>query len=268
MTAEKVTPLAIQEMKKRGEKIVALTAYDCYAASVLNVAGVEMILVGDSLGMVVLGYPNTLPVTMEEMLHHTRAAARGNGRALLVGDMPFMAAGVSVEETVRNAGRFVKEGRAEAVKLEGGRGIAPHIRAVVGAGVPVLGHIGLTPQDVLVLGGYRVQGRGDDAALRILEDARAVEEAGAFAVVLECLPAELAARVTASVGIPTIGIGAGPSCDGQILVLNDILGMWSGRPPRFAKVYADLGAEMVKAVARYAAEVRGGEYPDAGHSYR
>lgn len=268
MTADKITPVVLREMKKRGERIVALTAYDFHASALLNDEGVDLILVGDSLGMVLLGYPTTLPVTMEEMLHHTRAVARGNARALLVGDMPFMAAGVSVEETVRNAGRFVKEAGAHAVKLEGGEGIAPEIRAVVRAGVPVLGHIGLTPQDVLVLGGYRVQGRGDDAARRVEEDARAVEEAGAFAIVLECLPAELAARVTASVGIPTIGIGAGPSCDGQILVLNDILGLSPGRAARFVKVYADLGAGMRDAVSRYAAEVRGGQYPDAGHSYK
>ncbi|MEI6633470.1 MAG: 3-methyl-2-oxobutanoate hydroxymethyltransferase [Chlamydiota bacterium] len=268
MTADKVTPVVLGEMKKRGEKIVALTAYDCYASGVLNAEGVDMILVGDSLGMVLLGYTNTLPVTMEEMLHHTRAAARGNTRALLVGDMPFMAAGVSVEGTVRNAGRFVKEAGAHAVKIEGGREIGPHIQATVRAGVPVLGHIGLTPQDVLVLGGYRVQGRGDEAARGIVEDAKALEALGVFALVLECLPADLAARVTASVEIPTIGIGAGPSCDGQILVLNDILGMCAGRAARFVKVYADLGAEMKRAVSRYAAEVRGGQYPDAGHSYQ
>lgn len=268
MTADKITPVILREMKKRGEKIVALTAYDCFASGVLNAEGVDMILVGDSLGMVVLGYPNTLPVTMEEMLHHTRAVSRGNTRALLVGDMPFMAAGVSVEETVRNAGRFVKEGGAQAVKIEGGREIGPHVRSTIGAGVPVLGHIGLTPQDVLVLGGYKVQGRGDAAGQRVLDDAKALEELGVFALVLECLPSELAARVTASVGIPTIGIGAGPSCDGQILVLNDILGMCAGHAARFVKVYAELGAEMRKAVGRYAAEVRSGTYPDAGHSYR
>ncbi|HOE26226.1 MAG: 3-methyl-2-oxobutanoate hydroxymethyltransferase [Candidatus Aureabacteria bacterium] len=268
MTADKITPLVLREMKKRGEKIVALTAYDFHASALLNDGGVDLILVGDSLGMVLLGYPSTLPVTMEEMLHHTRAVARGNSRALLVGDMPFMAAGVRVEETVRNAGRFVKEAGAHAVKIEGGEESAPEIRAVVRAGVPVLGHIGLTPQDILVLGGYRVQGRGDDAARRVEADARAVEEAGAFAIVLECLPAELAARVTASVGIPTIGIGAGPSCDGQILVLNDILGLSPGRAARFVKVYADLGKGMREAVSQYAAEVRTGRYPDAGHSYR
>ena len=268
MAADKVTPVTLREMKGRGEKIVALTAYDCYSAGVLDAAGVDMILVGDSLGMVMLGYPNTLPVTMEEMLHHTRAASRGNTRALLVGDMPFMAAGVSVEETVRNAGRFVKEGGAHAVKIEGGEEIGPHVRATVSAGVPVLGHIGLSPQDLLVLGGYKVQGRGEAAGRRILDDARALEGMGVFAMVLECLPAGLAAKVTASVGVPTIGIGAGPSCDGQILVLNDILGMCAGRAARFVKVYADLGAGMKAAVGRYAAEVRGGQYPDAGHSYQ
>jgi len=267
MTADKITPLVLREMKKRGEKIVALTAYDFHASALLNDGGVDLILVGDSLGMVLLGYPSTLPVTMEEMLHHTRAVARGNSRALLVGDMPFMAAGVRVEETVRNAGRFVKEAGAHAVKIEGGEESAPEIRAVVRAGVPVLGHIGLTPQDILVLGGYRVQGRGDDAARRVEADARAVEEAGAFAIVLECLPAELAARVTASVGIPTIGIGAGPSCDGQILVLNDILGLSGDFRPKFVKPYADLGAQITAAVSAYQADVQNATYPGPEHSY-
>jgi 3-methyl-2-oxobutanoate hydroxymethyltransferase len=254
-------------MKERGEKIAALTAYDYYTALAVDEAGIDMVLVGDSLGMVLLGYRNTLPVTMEEMLHHTRAVSRGIRRALLVGDMPFMSAGVSVEETVRNAGRFVKEGGAEAVKIEGGAEIGDHVKAVVRGGIPVLGHIGLTPQDVLVFGGYKVQGRGDTAARKLVDDARALRECGVFALVLECVPAELAATITKSIETPTIGIGAGPYCDGQILVLHDIVGMYAGRAARFVKVYADIGAAMKRAVAAYAREVREGVYPDKEHSY-
>jgi len=268
MRVDKITTVVLGEMKKRVEKIVALTAYDYYTARVLDGAGVDMILVGDSLGMVVLGYPTTLPVTMEEMIHHTRAVSRGNRRALLVADMPFMSAGVSIEETVRNAGRFVKEAGAEAVKLEGGAEIGAHVEAVVRAGIPVLGHIGLTPQDVLVLGGYKVQGRSDEAAQKLVDDARALRDRGIFALVLECLPAALAARVTESVDVPTIGIGAGPACDGQILVLNDIVGMYEGKAAHFVKRYADIGKSMKDAVGRYADEVRGGVYPDAEHSYQ
>lgn len=268
MSIDKVTPVVLRKMKAGGEKIVALTAYDFFSASLLNEGGVDMVLVGDSLGMVVLGYGNTLPVTMEEMIHHTRAAARGNGRALLVADMPFMSAGVSIEETVRNAGRFIKEAGAEAVKIEGGASMGSRVEAVVAAGIPVLGHIGLTPQDVLVMGGYKVQGRNSAAADRLIGDARALQESGVFALVLECLPSALAASITAEVEIPTIGIGAGPDCDGQILVLHDILGMYRGRSARFVKVYAELGKGMSEAVARYAGEVREGVYPDAEHSYK
>jgi len=267
MNMDKRTPVSLGEMKKKGEKIVSLTAYEYYTSRVLNEAGVDMILVGDSLGMVVLGYQNTLPVTMEEMLHHTRAVARGNTRALLVADMPFMSVGVSSEETVRNAGRFVKEAGAEAVKIEGGAEIGPHVEAVVRAGIPVLGHIGLTPQDILVLGGYKVQGRGDKAERKLLDDARVLQERGAFALILECLPAALAKKITESVLIPTIGIGAGPHCDGQILVLHDILGMYAGHKARFVKVYAQLGEAMKEAVGIFSAEVRKGVYPDGEHSY-
>lgn len=268
MSVDKVTTVVLREMKKRGEKIVALTAYDYYTSRVLNETGVDMILVGDSLGMVVLGYQTTLPVTMEEMIHHTRAVSRGNRRAVLVADMPFMSTGVSIEETVRNAGRFVKEAGAEAVKLEGGAEIGAHVEAVVRAGIPVLGHIGLTPQDVLVLGGFKVQGRSDEAAQKLVDDACDLQGRGIFALVLECMPAALAARVTESVDVPTIGIGAGPACDGQILVLNDIVGMYEGRRARFVKVYADLGTAMREGVARYAAEVRSGSYPNSEHSYQ
>ncbi|MCX6357069.1 MAG: 3-methyl-2-oxobutanoate hydroxymethyltransferase [Candidatus Aureabacteria bacterium] len=267
MKTDKVTTTRLIEMKRAGERIAALTAYDCCSARVLNEAGVDMILVGDSLGMVVLGYPTTLPVTMEEMLHHTRAVARGNTRAMLVADMPFMAAGVTPGETVRNAGRFVKEAGAEAVKIEGGAEMRDHIEAVVRAGVPVLGHIGLTPQDVLVLGGYKVQGKSPAAVRRLLNDARVLEESGVFAIVLECLPAPAASKITRAVRVPTIGIGAGAGCDGQILVLHDILGMYPGRKARFVKRYAEIGGAMRDAVARYAIEVRKGTYPDKEHSY-
>ncbi|MCX6354539.1 MAG: 3-methyl-2-oxobutanoate hydroxymethyltransferase [Candidatus Aureabacteria bacterium] len=267
MKDTKVTAVSLQEMKGRAEKIVSLTAYDYYTSRILNEAGVDMILVGDSLGMVVLGYQNTLPVTMEEMLHHTRAVARGNTRALLVADMPFMSVGVSSEETVRNAGRFVKEAGAEAVKIEGGAEIGPHVESVVRAGIPVLGHIGLTPQDVLVMGGYKVQGRGDKAERKLLDDARALQERGVFALILECLPATLARKITESVLIPTIGIGAGLHCDGQILVLHDILGMYAGHKARFVKAYAQLGEAMKEAVGIYFSEVRKGVYPDGDHSY-
>jgi 3-methyl-2-oxobutanoate hydroxymethyltransferase len=265
---QKVTPRVLLKMKGEGRKISVLTAYDYFSSVVLNEAGVDMILVGDSLGMVLLGYRNTLPVTMEEMLHHTRAVARGNTRSLLVADMPFMSTGVSVTETVRNAGRFVKEAGAEAVKIEGGSGITEHISAVIEAGIPVLGHIGLTPQDLLVLGGYRVQGRTKEAAQRLLDDARLLQECGVFALVLECLPVAVSEELTKELAIPTIGIGAGERCDGQVLVLNDILGMYTGKPPRFAKRYVDLGKGMRDAVSQYITEVRDGTYPDADHSYQ
>ena len=267
MSGEKVTVRVLKKMKREGRKIVALTAYDYFSAKVLNDAGVDMILVGDSLGMVMLGYKDTLPVTMGEMIHHTRAASRGNGRAMLVADMPFMSACVSIEQTVLNAGRFIKEAGAEAVKIEGGAEIGEHVKAVVRAGIPVLGHIGLTPQDVLVLGGYRVQGRSREDADRLIDDAVALQDCGVFAIVLECLPVALAERITGKVDIPTIGIGAGPGCDGQILVLHDILGMYAGRPARFVKLYADIGKAMGEAAARYGDEVRRGAYPDKEHSY-
>jgi 3-methyl-2-oxobutanoate hydroxymethyltransferase len=267
MDSEKVTTVVLQRMKREGRRIVALTAYDYYTARILNECGVDMILVGDSLGMVILGYKNTLPVTMEEMLHHTRAAARGNTRALLVADMPFMSTALGVEDTIRNAGRFVKEAGAEAVKIEGGTEVRAHVEGVVRAGIPVLGHIGLTPQDVLVIGGYKVQGKSDAAARRLIDDARALQESGVFAIVLECLPSHLAAKITKAVDVPTIGIGAGVDCDGQILVLPDILGMYRGRTPRFVKLYADLGEAMKGAIARYAEEVKKGDYPDKEHSY-
>ena len=263
----KITASAIRERKKQGKKIVALTAYDYFTARVLNETGIDLILVGDSLGMVVLGYENTLLVTMEEMIHHTKAVARGNSRCLLVGDMPFLSYQISEEEALRNAGRFVQEAGAQAVKLEGGKEMAPLVARMVGAGIPVLGHIGLTPQDILNLGGYKVQGRNHESASALLADARALEAAGAFAVVLECVPAALAGEITAALSVPTIGIGAGPLCDGQILVTSDLLGMFDRFKPKFVKRYADFWGTTVAALASYKKEVEEGSFPSADQSY-
>ena len=267
MEKKKVTTSALKKMKKEGRKVVALTAYDYATARIASDAGVHLLLVGDSLGMVVLGYENTLPVTMEEMIHHTKAVARGNDSALLVSDMPFMSFQITNQETVRNAGRLVKEGHAEAVKLEGGKDVSPRVRAIVDAGIPVVTHIGLTPQDVLVMGGYKVQGRKAPAAERLLEDARAMEEAGAFAIVLECIPAELAKKITSELSIPTIGIGAGPNCDGQILVTHDMLGLFDKFTPKFVKQYAAIGKTTREAIERYKKDVEEGTFPAQEHSY-
>jgi 3-methyl-2-oxobutanoate hydroxymethyltransferase len=267
MEAQKVTVATLRAKKRAGEKLVMLTAADYSLARVLDAAGVDVVLVGDSLGQMVLGYDSTLPVTMEEMLVFTRAVARGVQRALVVADMPFLSFQVSAEEARRNAGRFVKEGGAAAVKVEGGREIAETVASIVAMGVPVLGHLGLTPQSVHAMGGYRVQGREADRAREILEGARALEAAGAFAVVLEGVPRGLAARVTEALAVPTIGIGAGPSCDGQVLVLHDLLGLWAGHKPKFAKRYAAFGDEAGRAVRQYCEEVRGGHFPDEEHSY-
>ena len=263
----KITVSAIRAKKREGKKIVALTAYDYFTARVLNEAGIDLILVGDSLGMVVLGYENTLLVTMEEMIHHTTAVARGNSRCLLVGDMPFLSYQVSEEEALRNAGRFVQEAGAQAVKLEGGKEMAPLVSRMVGAGIPVLGHIGLTPQDILNLGGYKVQGRNHESASALLADARALEAAGAFAVVLECVPAALAGEITAALSVPTIGIGAGPLCDGQILVTSDLLGMFDRFKPKFVKRYADLWGTTLQALGGYKKEVEEGTFPSSDQSY-
>ena len=252
---------------KGKEKIVSLTAYDCAMARLVDEAGIHLILVGDSLGMTVLGYENTLPVTMDDMIHHAKAVTRGVRSALVVGDMPFLSYHVSVEQAIANAGRFLQEGGANAVKIEGGAFRAPLIRSLVQNGIPVLGHIGLTPQSIEVLGGYKVQGRNHEGARKLLEDARAVEEAGAFALVLEAMPAELAADITAAVRIPTIGIGAGPACDGQVLVLHDVLGLYGDFKPKFVKRYAELGAEIARALKQYKKEVEDGVFPGPEHSY-
>ena len=266
MSDKKVTVRCLRAMKERGEKIAALTAYDHPTARLVDAAGVDLILVGDSAANVVLGYDSTLPVSMDEMLVLTAAVARGARRALVVADMPFLSYQVSPEQALANAGRFVKEARAEAVKLEGGRRSAPAVRRIVEAGIPVLGHLGLTPQSHLALGGYRVQGREAADAERLREDAGALVEAGVFAMVLEGIPWTLARDITAAVPVPTIGIGAGEHCDGQILVLHDMLGLGGGTFT-FVKRYAELGARVTEAVAAYCREVREGAFPAAEHRF-
>src|SRR5438477_8005165 len=248
-------------------KIVCLTAYDYPTARLLDEAGVDVVLVGDSLAMVALGHDSTLPVTLDEMLHHARAVRRGVRRALLVADMPFGSYHADTAESLRNAVRFVKEAGVEAVKVEGGERRLELIARLTEAEIPVMGHVGLTPQSVNALGGYRVQGKTPDAAQQLVRDARAVEGAGAFAVVLEAVPRELAAQITRELRIPTIGIGAGPDCDGQILVVHDLLGLTFGQTPKFARQYANIGEMISKAVREYCDDVRGGEFPSDGESY-
>ncbi len=248
-------------MKQKGEKISMLTAYDYSTAKIIDEAGIPLILVGDSLGMVVLGYESTIPVTMEDMLHHTKAVVRGTKQALVVGDLPFMTYHVSIEDALRNAARFIQEADAQAVKLEGGVTVAEKIRRIVDCGIPVMGHIGLTPQSIHQFGGFKVQGKTSEAASRLLEDARAVDEAGAFAVVLETVPAPLAKLITDEISIPTIGIGAGIGCDGQIQVINDILGSFTDFVPRHAKQYAKLADIIRNAVTEYSNEVKAGSFP-------
>ena len=262
-----VTVRDIRAYKERGERFAMLTAYDALSARLLDEAGIPLILVGDTLGMVVLGHDSTVPVTMEEMLHHTAAVRRGTSNCFVVGDMPFMSYQVSVEEGIRNAGRFLKEAGANAVKLEGGGRTVELVARLTESGIPVMGHLGLTPQSVNQLSGYRVQGREAADALRIVQEAKALESAGAFAVVLEAVPSALAAEVTQSLEIPTIGIGAGRDCDGQVLVWHDFLGITSGKAPKFVKRYAALGDEVKRAAAEFAAEVSKGSYPGPEHSY-
>ena len=258
-----VTTLSLRAAKAAHRPIAMITAYDAPSARLVDEAGVDAILVGDSLGMVTLGYDSTLPVTLEDMLHHTRAVVRGTKRALVVADMPFMSFQISAEEALRNAGRLMAEGGARAVKLEGGAGIAPTVARLVEAGIPVMGHVGLTPQSVHQLGGYRVQAKETAAAIELVEDCRALEAAGAFAVVLECIPTELAAIVSAELSIPTIGIGAGAGCDGQVQVFHDLLGMGGEFTPRHATRYAEVGNAIRDAVERYTADVREGAFPKA-----
>ncbi|MCX5993423.1 MAG: 3-methyl-2-oxobutanoate hydroxymethyltransferase [Chloroflexi bacterium] len=255
----------IQELKNAGEKITMLTAYDYSTARLVDDAGVHLILVGDSLGMVVLGYDSTVPVSMDEMLHHIRAVVRGARMALVVGDMPFMSYQASVEDAMRNAGRLLQQGGCQAVKLEGGVVMAETTRRIVNCGIPVMGHIGLTPQSIHQLGGHRVQGKTTDAAKRLLEDALALEQAGAFAIVLELVPVQLAKLITGKLRIPTIGIGAGPFCDGQVLVINDMLGLFTDFVPKHTKQYAKLASAMKNAISEYCADVKTGAFPSAEH---
>jgi 3-methyl-2-oxobutanoate hydroxymethyltransferase len=267
MTLSAVTVPELHRMKVEGRKITMLTAYDATIARLVDQAGVDIILVGDSLGMVVQGHRNTLPVTVDHMAYHCACVSRAVSQAHIVGDLPFLSYHVNDDEAVRNAGRLVQEGGAHSVKLEGGRERARTIEAIVRAQIPVMGHVGLTPQSVHVQGGFKVQGRGDEAARRVIDDALAVEEAGAYSVVLEGIPLELAAEVTARLSIPTIGIGAGPGCDGQVLVIYDLLGMDDSFKPKFVKRYAELGRLAREAVGTYLQEVRGGSFPDAAHSF-
>ena len=264
---KKLTIQDIIMMKKNGEKISMLTAYDASFAGLIDTAGIDMVLVGDSLGMVLLGYDSTIPVTMEEMLHHCRAASKGVKRALLVGDMPFMSYQVSESEAITNAGRFLKEAGCDAVKLEGGTEVCDTVSAIVKAGISVMGHIGLTPQTASQLGGYKVQGKDADSARKLLQSARDLEAAGAFSIVLECIPAQLSEAITRVVSIPTIGIGAGKNCDGQVLVTHDMVGMFEKFTPSFVKQYSNLAPQIKEAVAAYHEEVKNGSFPDEEHSF-
>ena len=266
VTRKKVTLLTLRQKKERSEPITMLTAYDYPTAQAIDQAGIDVILVGDSLGMVVLGYENTLPVTMEDMLHHCRAVARGAKSAMLVGDMPFMSYQISAEQALGNAGRFLQQAGMDAVKLEGGRERGEAVRAIVGAGIPVMGHIGLTPQSVNQLGGFRPQGKTASAARRLIEDAHILEEAGCFSLVLESVPARLADLISRRLSIPTIGIGAGVGCDGQVLVTHDLLGLFDRFTPKFVKKYASIHAEMARAFGEYIADVQNRSFPAAEHS--
>lgn len=263
----KNTIITFKQSKQQGRKISMLTAYDYSTAKLMDEAGINAILVGDSLGNVVLGYEDTLSVTMEDMIHHGAAVARGAKNAMVVVDMPFMSYQTSVYDAVVNAGRLMKEGRASAVKLEGGKEVCPQVKAITEAGIPVMGHLGLTPQSINALGGHRVQGKTQQAAQKLLDDARALQDAGAFAVVLECVPERLADKVTKELEIPTIGIGAGSGCDGQVLVYQDMLGMFSDFTPKFVKKFANVGQVMKEAFKSYIDEMQQGSFPSQEHCY-
>jgi len=267
MTQEKKRSVRqLKKMKQEGEKITMLTAYDAFTAKLAEACGIDMLLVGDSVGMAMLGYQSTVPVTLEQMLHHCAAVRRGAPSAFIVGDMPFMSYRISSEQAMANAARYMQESLVDAVKFEGGCALAPTVKRLVSAGVPVMGHIGLLPQSVKTVGGYRVVGREEAEAERLLEDAKALEEAGAFSVVLECVPAELSKRITEAVSIPTIGIGSGPHCDGQVQVVNDVLGL-SDFQPKHSKRYVDLGSQIKKAFSEYAGDVRSGKFPAPENSF-
>jgi len=263
----KLTAPAIVEMKRRSEIVSVVTAYDFPTARLADEAGVEILLVGDSLGTVVLGYDSTLPVTMEDMLHHVRAVTRARTSALVVADMPFMSYQVSPEQAVQNAGRLVQEGGADAVKLEGGERVAEAVRRIVSIGIPVMGHLGLTPQSVLAFGGYRVQARGEADQERLVEEAKLLERAGCFSIVLEGIPSRLGVLASRALAVPTIGIGAGPGCDGQVLVSHDLLGLYHGRTPKFVRRYAELGAETRQAFERFVGDVKSRRFPSDAESY-
>jgi len=267
VSTKKVTTSIFRAKKGRGDRITMLTAYDYLTARAVDLSGIDSILVGDSLGMVILGYENTLPVTMADMLHHCRAVSRGASRALLIGDMPFMSYQISAEEAVRNAGRFLQEAGMDAVKLEGGRERLEAIQAIVGSGIPVLGHLGLTPQSVHQLGGYKAQGTTATAARRLLEDALLLEDSGCFGIVLESVPARVAEFVSTRLSVPTIGIGAGGGCDGQVLVTHDLLGLFDKFTPKFVKQYADLNKHIDAALATFKKEVENGVFPGPDHSF-
>ncbi len=264
----KKTVNTFKQAKEKGDKLTMLTAYDYSTAKLIDEAGIDAILVGDSLGMVCLGYPDTLSVTMEDMIHHTKAVTRGAKEAFVVADMPFMSYQTSVYDAVVNAGRLIKEGHAHAVKLEGGMEVCEQIRAIVRASIPVCAHIGLTPQSINAFGGFSVQGKGEEAAKRLIEEAKAVEEAGAFAVVLECVPEALATLITQQINIPTIGIGAGAGCDGQVLVYQDMLGLYSDFVPKFVKQFKKLDSEMKEGFRAYREEVRAGLFPAKEHTFK
>ena len=267
ITNRRITIRDLQSAKDRGERWPMLTAYDYSTARVFDEAGIPVLLVGDSAANVVYGYDTTVPVTVDELLPLVRAVVRGTSRSLVVGDLPFGSYQSSPQQALETAARFMKEGGAQAVKLEGGQRVAPQVEALVNAGIPVMAHIGLTPQSVNAFGGYRVQGRGDEGAHRLLQDAKALQHAGAFAIVLEVVPSDVAAQVTAALDVPTIGIGAGPSCDAQVLVWQDMAGLRSGKPAKFVKEFAQVGAVLHDAATQFANEVRGGAYPTAEHSY-
>lgn len=264
----KNTVSTLRQQKLDGDKITMLTAYDYSTAKLMDETGINMLLVGDSLGMVMLGYEDTLSVTMEDMIHHTRAVSRGTKNAMVVGDMPFMSYQTSIYDAVYNAGRLMKEGRCQAVKLEGGAAVCPQIKAITEASIPVVAHIGLTPQSVNAFGGFKVQGKNEEDARRLLEEAKAVEEAGAFAVVLECVPAKLAKLISESISIPTIGIGAGAGCDGQVLVYQDMLALFSDFKPKFVKHFANAGEVMKQGFADYIKEVKEGTFPAEEHTFK
>ena len=264
---KKVTVPELCDMKRRGEKIVMVTAYDSATANIIDETEVDIVLVGDSLGNVIQGLPNTLPVTMDEMIYHTKIVSKGIEHAHLCGDMPFMSYQASKEDAIRNAGRFIKEGGAESIKLETNENYLDTIYSIQKAGIPVMGHIGLCPQSIHITGGYRIQGRENQEAKRLIELAKSTEEAGAFSIVLESIPKDLAKKITESINIPTIGIGAGPFCDGQVLVINDLVGLSPGPPPRFVKRYVNMREIMGKALRDFVDEVKEGVFPDTEHSY-